>query len=481
MIKGKVIVTNMLWKFAELGGSQIVSFVVTVILARLLAPEEFGVISLITILTSILNLFIDGGFSNALIQRQNTDQLDYSSVFWFNVGLGVLFYGIMYILAPAIAVFYGRNDMVPYIRVLSLSLIIGGFNVVQRALVAKRMQYKRFFYSSLGGTLLSAVAGIGMALHGFGVWALIARELTDRLIDTLILWFTVRWRPTRGFSLKRLKPLAAYGTKLMGSSFLYSGTNNLISLIIGKVFSASSLAYYEKGRQIPMLLVNNIQSVVQDVLFPAMAEQQKDRAQVREILRRSLTTSAYCIFPCMVGIAACARSITLVLFTETWIEMVPYLQLWCVVSATYLLDSANLQVIRALGRSDIFLRLELVKEVLTMVSVLAALPFGVLPMLILLALERPLHWYINAVPCRRLVGYGFLDEVRDLRKILFLNVVMGAAVWCAGALPLAAMPLLLVQVVTGAAIYLAGSIVLKIEAMEKIWQVARSLLARRKA
>ena len=182
VIKSKVILSNMLWKFAERGGSQIVSFVVSIILARLLAPEEFGVISLITVLTNILDIFVDSGFSNALIQEQEVGQKEYSSVFFFNIGLGTVFYAGMYGLAPVIADFYGRSYMIPYIRVLSITLIIGGFNVVQRSLVAKRLEYRKFFYSSLGGTLLSAVIGIAMALSGFGVWALIARNLIDKFI-----------------------------------------------------------------------------------------------------------------------------------------------------------------------------------------------------------------------------------------------------------------------------------------------------------
>ena len=476
VIKSKVILSNMLWKFAERGGSQIVSFVVSIILARLLAPEEFGVISLITVLTNILDIFVDSGFSNALIQKQEVGQKEYSSVFFFNIGLGTVFYAGMYGLAPVIADFYGRSYMIPYIRVLSITLIIGGFNVVQRSLVAKRLEYRKFFYSSLGGTLLSAVIGIAMALSGFGVWALIARNLIDKFIDTAILWFTVRWRPSLYFSLKKLKPLASYGIKLMGSGFLYSGTNNLMSLVIGKVFSASALAYYEKGRQIPNLMVGNVYSVVQEVLFPVMAEQQKNKESVCKILRQSLAISAYCIFPCLIGIAACAKPITIVLFTEKWLDMVPFLQLWCLFFITYLVDSANLQVIQSLGRSDIFLKLEIIKEILTVVSILVTLPFGVLPMLALSVLERPIHWYINAAPCKKLIGYGFVEEVKELKSIILLNGLMGVTVWCVGFLPLETIPLLIVQVMTGVIVYLTGSVILRVETLKTIIKKKKTLL-----
>lgn len=475
-MQGKLILSNMLWRLAERSGSQAISFIVSVILARLLMPEEFGVISLITVLTSVLTLFIDGGFSNALIQKQSTDQTDYSTVFYFNLILGIGFYVGMFIAAPAIANFYQRSDMIPYIRVLSLTLIIGGFNGVQQALVAKRMQYKRFFYSSLGGTLLSAVVGVAMAFTGFGVWSLIAQRLTDQLVDSVILWFTVQWRPSFCFSITRLKPLACYGGKLIGSSLLYSLTNNLTSLLIGKFFSTSELAYYEKGRQVPMWLVYNLQAVAQSVLFSAMAEQQSEKDRIRAMLRKSVIISAYSIFPCVTGIAVCAEPLVRILFTEKWIELVPYLQIWCFISATYLLDTANLQVIQALGRSDIYLKIEIVKEIITVISLLIAIPFGVLTILIVSCIERPLFWYINADPCRKLVEYGFVEQLMDLKEIIGLNLFLGMIVWSLGHLPINDIALLVIQVLSGIGIYVVGSVILKIEAFGTILKLLKTII-----
>lgn len=471
-----MIFSNMLWRLAERSGAQLISFLVSIILARLLLPEDYGVVSLIIVITGILNQLIDGGLSTALIQKQNTDQTDYSTVFYFNLGAGAVFYLGMVAAAPLIARFYGKMEMIPYIRVLSLSLLIGAFNVVQQALVAKRMQYKRFFFSSLGGTLVSAVVGVWMAFAGFGVWALIAQRLTDQLMDTVILWFTVQWRPSLCFSGARLWPLAQYGGKLLCSSLIYTGTNNFIMLLVGKVFSASELAYYQKGNQLPMVAVNNFQAIAQSVLFSAMAKQQSQREHVRSMQRKSVMIAAYSVFPCMVGLAVCAEPLVRLLFTEKWIAMVPYLQLWCLFCSTYLVDSANLQVIQALGRSDIFLKLEVIKGVLTVASLVIAFPFGVLPFLALLGLERPLHWYINAHPCQKLVGYGFRQQLVDLKQVIGLNLVMGAAVWALGFLPLGDVALLAVQVASGVGIYLAGSILLKLEPFEILLQQAKKIL-----
>ena len=476
MINGKIIFSNIMWRFAERIGSQIVLFVVSIILTRLLSPDEFGVISLITVITGVLNLFVDAGFSNALIQKQYVDQTDYSTVFYLNVTLGVIFYIVMYAAAPGIAYFYGRNDIIPYIRVLSLTLVIGGLGGVQQALVAKKIEYKKLFFSSLSGTLISGVVSIAMAFKGFGVWSLIAQKLIDQVMDTVILWFTVHWRPSFCFSMERMKPLAAYGSKLLGSSLLYSATNNLTGLLVGKIFSTSELAYYEKGRQVPMLLVNNVQAVVQSVLFPVLAERQTQQEQIRKMLEQSVIISAYCIFPCMVGIAVCAEPLVRILFTEQWIELVPYLQIWCCICITYLLDTANLQVIQALGRSDIFLKIEIIKEGITIISLLITLPFGVLTMLMVSCIERPLFWYINAEPCREMVGYGFIQQLKELKSIIVLNLILAVSVWGIGFLPLHDLALLIVQVLSGIVIYLVGSVVLQIEALSRILKLVKTFI-----
>ena len=246
MTERKTVVSNILWRLAERGGTQAVSFLVSLVLARLLTPEDYGVVSLVTVFTAILTLFVDGGFSSALIQNQETDQTDYSTVFYFNLFVSVILYGCMYMAAPWIAVFYAQPSLTNYIRVLSLSLVIGGANGVQQALVAKRMEYRRFFYASLSGTLLSAMVGVVLALLGLGPWALVAQRLIDQAADAVILWFTVKWRPSFRFSFRRLKPLASYGGKMLGSSLLNSLVGNFTSLLIGKVYSPSELAYAEQ-------------------------------------------------------------------------------------------------------------------------------------------------------------------------------------------------------------------------------------------
>ncbi len=475
-VNRKTIISNMLWRLAERCGAQGVSFIVSLILARLLLPEAYGVISLITVFTSILNLFIDSGFKNALIQKKDADQLDYSTVFYFNIVMGVLLYGIMFAAAPLIADFYDRPYMVPYIRAMALTLILGGINGVQQAVVARRMQFKRFFYATLTGTVISAVVGISMAYMGTGVWALITQRLVNQAIDTVFLWYTVRWRPSLRFSMKRLKPMFGYGSKLLLSSFANTLMGNMTGLIVGKIYTAELLAYYDKGKNIPNLVVQNLQAAVQSVLFPVIAGNQNQKEEVKKILRKSIMTSTYCIFPCMTGIAVCAEPLVRLLYTEKWIAMVPCLQLWCFCFAFYLWHTANLQVIQALGRSDIFLKIEIIKQFLSLGGILLSAPFGVLAMLTATCIVAVISLYINARPNVRLAGYGFWEQIKDVSPIICLNLLMGIAVYLVGCIAMPDMIKLIVQILTGAAIYIGGSFVIKLEIFNYLFETVKELV-----
>lgn len=479
-VNKKSVVSNMMWRFAERCGAQGVSFIVSVVLARMLLPEEYGIVSIITIFTTILNLFIDSGFKNALIQKKNADQLDFSTVFYFNIFMGVVMYLLMFMAAVPISVFYEKEYMVPYIRVMSLVLIVGGVNGVQTAIVSRRMEFKRFFYSTLVGTVISAVVGIAMAYAGMGVWALIVQRLVNQCIDTCILWFTVKWRPSLVFSFKRLKPMFSYGSKLLGSSLLNSLNDNLVGLIIGKAYTADMLAFYDKGKRIPIMLVENLQTAVQSVLFPVLAQYQDEKMQLRRILRISFMTAAYCIFPCMMGIGVCAEPIIRLLFTEKWIEMVPYLQLWCFVYAFYLLHTAHLQIIQAVGRSDIFLKIEIVKQILALAATLLSIPFGVLTMLKAMCLFTVISLFINAFPNRKLANYAIREQLRDILPIVILNIIMGLAVYLVSLIKLSDILQLFLQIVFGSVVYLIGSKFFKLESFEYIRQLVSSFLRKYK-
>ena len=284
MTNRKNITKNFFWRFAERCGAQGIAFVVSIVLARLLAPEAYGIIALVTVFTNILNVFVDSGMGNALIQRKNADDTDFSTVFFFNMLLCTVLYMGMFVAAPWIAAFYKDPELTGVIRVLSLTLIISGVKNVQQAYVSRTMQFKKFFFSTLGGTIGSAVIGIAMAYAGFGVWALVAQQIFNQAVDTIILWITVKWRPKLKFSFKRLKKLFAYGWKLLVSSLLDTVYNNIRQVIIGKVYSSADLAYYNKGKHLPYLVITNVNVAIDSVLFPAISSKQDEIDRVKAMI-----------------------------------------------------------------------------------------------------------------------------------------------------------------------------------------------------
>ena len=287
----KRVLSSLCWRFAERCGAQIVQFVVSIVLARLLLPKDYGLVSLIIVFIDIASVFAQSGLGIALVQRSNADEVDFSSVFYFSIVFSLVIYMILFFGAKPIAGFYKIQDLVPVTRVLGLSVIIGAINSVQQAYVQKTMQFKRFFWSTLGGTLCSAFIGIAMAYKGFGVWALVCQQLTNQVTDTVILWITVGWRPKKLFSIDRMKRLFSFGWKMLVSALLDTIYSNLYSLVIGKTYSSSELAYYNKGKQFPVLIITNINSSIDNVLFPVLAEMQNEKERIKDMVRKSIKLS----------------------------------------------------------------------------------------------------------------------------------------------------------------------------------------------
>lgn len=463
MFNTSTIVKSLFWRFAERCGAQLVSFIVSIVLARLLAPEDYGTIALVTVFTTILQVFVDSGLGTALIQKKDADDLDFSSVFYFNFGACLLLYGAICLAAPAIAAFYNDPSLVPIIRVISLTIVISGVKNIQQAYVSRHMLFKKFFFSTLGGTIFSAVLGICMALSGFGVWALVAQQLSNTAIDTLVLWVTVRWYPKKQFSWQRLRGLLAYGWKLLLSSLLDTGYNNLRNLIIGKLYTSADLAYYNQGDKFPKLIVNNINTSIDSVLLPSMSAAQNDPLRVKAMTRRSIKTSVYIMAPLMIGLACCADTVVRLLLTEKWLPCVFYLRVFCISYLFWPIHTANLNAIKALGRSDLFLRLEVIKKVIGLILLLATMQISVEAMAYSLLANSVISQVINAWPNRKLLQYPYLEQLRDILPSLVLACCMGGVVTAVPLLGWQDLPTLALQVLLGAAFYLGGSWLLRME------------------
>ena len=327
--------SNMIWRFAERCGAQIVQFIVQIILARILAPEAYGTIALITVFTTILQVFVDSGLGNALIQKKDADNLDFSTVFYTNLIVCIILYGITFIIAPSIAKFYNDLTLIDLIRVLSITILISGIKNVQQAYISKNFLFKKFFTSTIVGTLVAGIVGIVMALNGFGVWALVAQQVINVSISTIILWLTVKWRPKLEFSFKRLKSLFSYGWKLLVSALIDTLYNDMQQLVIGKKYTASDLAYYNKAKQFPSLIVTNINTSIDSVLLPTMSNVQDDKDKVKNMTRKSIKTSIFIMAPLMMGLVFTGKNVIELLLTSKWLFCTPYLVIFCITYMFY--------------------------------------------------------------------------------------------------------------------------------------------------
>lgn len=466
-MKEKTLVTsNFVWRFLERSGAQGVAFIVSIVLARLLAPEVYGTIALVTVFTTIMNVFVDSGLGNALIQKKEADDLDFSTVFFFNIAMCSVLYLIMYILSPYIALFYKRPELTLVIRVLSLTLVISGVKNVQQAYVSRTMQFKRFFFATLGGTLGAAVVGIILAYRGFGVWALVVQQLFNASIDTIILCVTVKWRPKRVFSFDRLKGLFSFGWKLLVSALLDTVYKDLRQLIIGKMYSSTDLAQYNRGQQFPSLIITNVNTSIDSVLLPTMSKAQDDPATIKSMTRRAMQISTYVMSPLLMGLAFCGESLIELLLTEKWLPCVPFMRIFCITFMLYPVHTANLNAIKAMGRSDMFLKLEVVKKIVGIILLVSSMWFGAMVMAYSLLLSTVINMIINSWPNKKLLNYSFSEQLKDILPGILLAVFMGICVWAVELLSLSAWLKLLIQVPLGAIIYISLSKLLKIESFE---------------
>ena len=304
--KTTTVVKGVIWSFAEKVSAQLVSFLVSVVLARILSPDDYGLVSMILVFITISDVFVNSGFTSALVQRKNASTLDFSTVYYSSQVLSVLIYLIIFISSPLIASFYSRPELVLLLRVFALKIPIGVLNSVQHAYVSRTMQFKKFFYSSLVGVIVSGFVGICLATFGFGVWALIAQYISLTIVDTAVLFFTIKWHPTLEYSITEAISLMSYGWKILLSDLSGTFFGQLRSLVIGKVYSSADLAFYDKGTQIPSLVSNNLGNAVTSVLFPAMSNVSDDLPGVKSLCRKAMSMMAFVISPVMYGIAATA-------------------------------------------------------------------------------------------------------------------------------------------------------------------------------
>ncbi|MBP1561953.1 MAG: lipopolysaccharide biosynthesis protein [Oscillospiraceae bacterium] len=456
--------SNIIWKLLERFGVQGVQFIIQIILARLLSPEHYGILSLMIIFTTLANVFIQNGFNTSLIQNKDVTEEDYSSVFWFSLGIAVILYIILFAAAPLVAAFYKMPDIITPFRVISLMLIPGAFNSIQVAKVSREMNFKKVFYSNIIGTVISGMAGIAAAYMGLGLWALVIQTLLNVTVACIVMLFTVNWHPTLVCDLKRIKVLLSYGWKLLVSALLDTLYQDLSSLVIGKKYDSGMLGQYNRGKQFPQFIVNGVNGSIQSVLLPALSLKQEDRKQVKTLMRTSMTLSAYIIFPMMAGLAGIAEPLVSLILTDKWLPCVPYLQIFCFSFAFWPVHTSNLQAINAMGRSDIFLKLEIIKKIYGIAALIIAVFCFDSPIAIAMTggITSVISSFVNAFPNKKLIDYSYFEQMKDILPSFLLSAVMFGIVVMIGTMNLAPIITLFVQIISGIVFYILFSFILKI-------------------
>ncbi|KIO70374.1 lipopolysaccharide biosynthesis protein [Caldibacillus thermoamylovorans] len=476
----KNVISSLLWKLLERGGTQGIQFIVTIVLARILLPEEFGIIVLITIFISIAEIFVQSGFNTALIQKKDVDETDFSSVFYLSLLVACILYILLFFTAPFIADFFGEPGLDSVLRVLSITLFLGAINSIQIAVISRKMQFKKLFTSSFGAVIISAIVGIGMAYNNYGVWALVGQQLSNKLTVTVILWFTVKWRPKLIFSFERVKSLFSFGWKILVSNLLDILYKNLQSLIVGRIYNSATLGFYNRGEQFPKLIVSNIDGSIQSVMLPTLSSYQDNKEKFKDIVRRSVVTSSFIIFPLMTGMAIVAEPLIRIILTDKWLPAVPFLQIFCASYALWPIHTANLQAINALGRSDLFLKLEVIKKIVGLIILGISIPFGVYALALGVLIASIISIFINAYPNSKIINYSIIEQFKDIVPSLILSSVMGILVYFIKYLELGTLLTLLLQILFGVIIYIGLAKLFRLECYIYLINTGKELLKRKK-
>lgn len=461
---GKKITRGLVWTYLERVTAQGVSTLVTIILARMLLPEDYGVVSIATIFMSVCDTLVVGGFSDTLVQKKDADDIDFSTMFWFVLLLGILMFGIVYCIAPYAELFFKTKLVAVTLRVMAIRLPINAIKSIQSAYISRKMKYRYFFYATLFGTVVSAVVGITMAYFDLGVWALVAQYLTNSIIDMLVIWGTCGWHPSFCFSFSRLKVLYSFGWKMQVSSFLSTIYAEVESLCIGRKYTTADLAYYEKGRQFPRLVMHNIQTSISKVMLPAFSKISDERQETKNLAKKSVSISTYLMTPLLVGIIICAKEFVSVILNDNWLPAVPFLQL---LTVYYLLEpimSLNKQIVIAAGKSALYLKMEIMKKTIGIALLsLAVFCFNdVYAIAVATVITQIIGLVIQSAPLKNIISYPLKEQIIDISPSFLLAAMMLIPIYIIKICPFCNGLKLILEVFLGAVVYIGGSYVFKL-------------------
>lgn len=474
--QGKKITSGLIWTFGERITAQLVSTLVTILLARILDPDHYGIISIVTIFISFCNIFVASGFCSAIVRKPSVSEVDYNTAFFVSLLTAIILYIILFFLSPAISQFYNMPELIAVTRVMALRLPMAALNSIQQAHIQREMAFKRFFVATLFGTVISGVVGIAMARSGYGVWALVAQYLTNTTVDSIVLWFVGGWTPRWQFSSESVKEIFSFGWKVLASEVVATSQNDIRGLVIGKCFGATDLAFFDQGKKYPSILVTNVNTAINKVMLPAYARIQDDSEQLKSLLRRSIQIGLFIIMPIMIGFMAVSDTFVSVVLTDKWLKCVPFLQVFCLCYLTRPLEASCQQAILAIGRSDIILKVMLMINIPSIIFlIITAIILNDLQILAYsLIISMMISFGCYMFYSNKLIGYSFKEQFHDLLSPTIASFLMWITVFFIGKLSLSKPTLLIIQVISGVLVYLCMAKVLKIPAMNIVVKQIRA-------
>ena len=475
----KKTLSGLFWQFAQKVLGQVISFGISVILARLLMPENYGVVALAGMFTVLLGIFIDCGFGTALVQKKDADDLDFSTIFWTQTVFATIIYTVVFSLAPWLSIIFHTPELTKVIRVLGLAMILGTLGGMQNVIVSKRMAFKTYFYRTLIGTSLSGIIGIILAFSGWGVWALVTQHLCGTILNTITVFYQVRWLPSLTFSIERFKSLFAISSKFMLSTLIGTGFYQLRGYLIGWKYLPADLAYYNRGEGVPHIFTRNIDASINSVLFPAISKIQDDKEAVKRAIRRAMKTSTFLLAPLLLGLACISDKIVIILYTEKWAPAIPFMQVFCVTECLAILNTANLQALRGMGKAGTILKLEIYKKPVMLAILIFTMFISPLAIATGMCVYGLYALIINAYPNKKYINYAFGEQIKDVGGHFLLAIAMSVIVYIIGLVQINIYLILIIQIISGALIYIFGAKLFHFESLGYVSQTFKKYLRKK--
>lgn len=467
--------SGVLWKFLEKISSQLISFIVSTILARILLPEQYGVIAIVNVFIMLADVFLTSGLGNSLVQKKDSDQRDFSTVFYINLFISFVLYGVFFVSAPYIAKFYNNNVLTNVLRVLGLRVIISSYGSIQQAYISRHMCFKKTSIVTIFATMISGASGIVLALTGAGVWALVAQQLILVICQNIFLFLVIRWKPAFYFSIERAKELWPYGSRILFANFLDTLSTQMRSLLIGKSYSNSDLAYYNRGDAYPQLVLSSINNTLHIVLFASYSKEQDDINAIKNLVRKTIRFGTYLVFPMMAGLVIIAEPFITILLTEKWMGCVPYLKIACFSYATWILQIVNQEAIMALGKSNSYLRLTTARSLFSFITLFISLRFGVMHIALSALLTNVFSTFLVMHYSERFFGYTVLELINDIcPNLLYCLIMYIGTVWIRYIITNNYV-LVIAQIVLGIVLYFVSSILFHDDSINYIVQALKKI------